>query len=331
MSTSPIAPLLTTAAAGFGSIYGYRFNGDSVELHATFRLLNESAHQLRWKLQLHASAASDPVAKPLVTHLIAEAQLPPLAETAGASEPFYLTATAALPAGNREFNLTLMLVAERSSQPDEVHDVAVFARPERFALPRFAGEIGHTFGTDHVHLSVAAIENPRDPENLTGTLSLELWALPEPYAGGGFQGTPLASVRLGHLSGQQSWNSLSYELGFTPPPAGLGHLTLMLREWTGAGYTTRDYTNFTTAYPLESVARAEPALIVNSAAPAPETKTLAIPQAPLAQKTAASEVPVKATGAAATKATAKKTPATAPKKSGSPSAGPKHRAKKSPK
>ncbi|MCU0793988.1 MAG: helix-hairpin-helix domain-containing protein, partial [Opitutaceae bacterium] len=40
------------------------------------------------------------------------------------------------------------------------------------------------------------------------------------------------------------WNPPPLELGYKSPPDGTWHFCLMLREWTGTGYTTRDYTNF---------------------------------------------------------------------------------------
>jgi len=253
-----------TAAARFGSIYGYRFNGDSVELNATFQLLNDSAHQLRWTMQLRASPAAFGITEPLITHLVAEAPLPPLAEIAGTSEPFFLTTAATPPAGSGEFNLHLVLVARDAALTEEVHDVARLARPEIFIQPRFTGEVAYLLSGDKIHLTVAALENPRDPANLTGTLSLELWALTKPYDNGSFQGTHLAGVAIGHLAGQQSWYNLAYDLAFTPPSVGRWHLALMLREWTGTGYTTRDYYNFALPFVIEAAALVSPEPVVEA-------------------------------------------------------------------
>ena len=50
----------------------------------------------------------------------------------------------------------------------------------------------------------------------------------------------MASVVLGSLDGQNSWCNCSYISHAAPLPAE-GYLTLMLREWTPAGYVTRDY------------------------------------------------------------------------------------------
>src|ERR1035438_6132548 len=105
------------------------------------------------------------------------------------------------------------------------------------------GTVGYRLDGNRVHLSVEHIENPRDAANCSGTLALELWALAAPYAGGSFQGRHLAGVAIGALSGQNESTSTSFELPFSSPPAGEWHFVLMLREWTAAGYVTRDFTN----------------------------------------------------------------------------------------
>jgi competence ComEA-like helix-hairpin-helix protein len=294
-----------SAAARFGSTYGYRFNGDSVELHATFQLLNDSAHQLRWALQLRASPVAFAITEPLVTHLVAESSLPPLAEIAGTSEPFFLTVPATPPAGSGEFNLHLVLVTRDATLTEEVHDVARFARPEIFVQPRFTGEVAYLLSGDKIHLTVAALENPRDPANLTGTLALELWALTKPYNNGSFQGTHLAGVAIGNLAGQQSWYNLAYDLAFTPPSVGRWHLALMLREWTGTGYTTRDYYNFALPFVIEAAVPASPEPVVEAAKPAPKPESTAkaeltpAPKVIVAPATKKAAAPVKAPAKAA--------------------------------
>jgi DNA uptake protein ComE-like DNA-binding protein len=87
---------------------------------------------------------------------------------------------------------------------------------------------------------------------LSGTLALELWALPHRYEGGGFEGFALASVTLGSLAGGARWQGGSYDLALLVPPAGTYYLVLMLREWNGSGYVTRDFSNFsqTVTFPL---------------------------------------------------------------------------------
>jgi len=271
MPTHTNSSIAKIAAAQFGAAYGYRFNGDSVELHANFQILNDNAHLLRWALQLRATPTTG--IETNSSHLVAEAPLPPLAEIAGAGEPFLLTAPATPPAGSGEFNLYLVLVAKDPSQGDEVHATVTFTRPERFSQPRFTGETAYLLSGDKIHLTVASLENPRELGNLTGTLALELWALTDAYSGSSFRGTHLAGVIVGQLAGQQSWRDLAYDLAFTPPQAGRWHLALMLREWTGAGYTTRDYFNFAQPLVIEAEVPITPEPIPATPKPEPSATT----------------------------------------------------------
>ncbi len=310
MSTNTRARIASNPSARFGTTYGYRFNGDNVELHASFQLLSQTAYQLQWSLQLRASPTSYPSTEPSDTLLIAEASLPPFAEIANFNEPFFLTSTATPPAGSGEFNLYLVLVAKDSTGAEETQDVAFFDHPERFSQPRFTGEISHLQTGDTIQLAIASLENPRDPDNLSGTLSLELWALADNYSGGNFKGSDLAAVTIGHLAGQQSWHNLTYNLALTPPPAGRWHLVLMLREWTGNGYTTRDYFNFALPLEIEAPApaapKAEPSIPAKSASPSKAVK------APAAKKTVAPKKAAKASKASKAAPTAKPTRTTPP-------------------
>ena len=132
---------------------------------------------------------------------------------------------------------------------NRVHDFHNYPNRDVFLHPRLEGSVGYRFIDERrVVVDVGRIHNPRDPENSSGTLALELWALPEPYHGGAFKGHALACMTLGSVHGGASWQDCAYELGMTPPPAGSYTLTLMLREWVGSGYITRDHTNF--AYPV---------------------------------------------------------------------------------
>lgn len=99
-----------------------------------------------------------------------------------------------------------------------------------------------------VTISIGKIANYGDPGNISGTLSVELWALDRPYPGGNFGGIPLAGTTIGEMLGQHFLTDCRYDLIFQPPPAGAWHLTLMLREWADAGYITRDYVNFALPY-----------------------------------------------------------------------------------
>jgi len=119
------------------------------------------------------------------------------------------------------------------------------------------GPCGYAIEEDRIAITIAEIANHRDPANLSGTLAIELWALAEPYTGGGFTGAPLCGTSIGELRGQHVLANCRYDLIFQAPPPGTWSLTLMLREWTAMGYLTRDYVNFAAPY----VAARQPAIM----------------------------------------------------------------------
>jgi hypothetical protein len=126
-----------------------------------------------------------------------------------------------------------------------IHDFHNYPNRDVFLNPCLDGLMGYRCVDDgRLVVDVGCIHNPRDPNNLSGTLSLELWALPEPYFAGDFEGHALGGVTLGSLAGGANWHDCAYDLEITPPPAGTYTLVLMLREWVGNGYVTRDHTNF---------------------------------------------------------------------------------------
>jgi hypothetical protein len=132
---------------------------------------------------------------------------------------------------------------------NRVHDFHNYPNRDVFLHPRLEGLVGYHFLNERrVAVDVGRIYNPRDLENSSGTLVLELWALPGPYNGGAFEGHALACITLGSLNGGESWQDCAYELEMTQPQAGSYALALMLREWVGNGYVTRDHTNF--AFPV---------------------------------------------------------------------------------
>lgn len=230
-------------AARFGSDYGYRFDGDNVTLHASVQLVHFLEQEVQWLLQLQASPINAASTKTPFTHVIAEVVLPPLSDLTSSGEVCSIVSLALPPAGQGEFKLSLALVARQAEKTDELHDIVFFSRPERFLQPRLVGSITCNLAQNEVTLSIERIENPRDLSNVSGTLSLELWALNAPYEGGSFKGQPLAGVVLGRLTGQESWGEVTHTLHYAPPTAGCWQVAVMLREWTGSSYTTRDFFN----------------------------------------------------------------------------------------
>jgi hypothetical protein len=109
---------------------------------------------------------------------------------------------------------------------------------------------------------------------------------------------PLAGVILGRLSGQQSWSCASYALHYAPPTAGQWNVALMLREWTGSGYTTRDFRNL--PKPL-LIAKTASIRTTTEVTPPPASPTIAI-KGQTAPKKPAEKTKAKDTAAANSKA-----------------------------
>ena len=257
-----------TQLASLGDRHGYRFDGDVVCLNAMFRVHNAEAHQLAWALQLWACPVGPRCINEVAGQLVAEIPLPPIGEVADENEGFEVTGFANPPAGRAEHVMVLVLAAGQSGPYSDVQDFAVYPRAEVFPQPSLAGGASYRIQGDRVVLEVERIENPRNAANRSGTLALELWALPGEYRGGNFQGSPLAGVAFDALSGQCGYCRSAFELPFIPPPAGSWNLVLMLREWTTAGFITRDFVNFAEAYTVA----------VPGIPPATKAKSIATPK-----------------------------------------------------
>lgn len=121
---------------------------------------------------------------------------------------------------------------------------------------RLSGINGYSILGDRITLNIGEIANHRSFGNLSGTLSVELWALNQAYQGGGFSGIPLTGVVIGELHGQHAIGPASWDLAFQEPGEGCWQLTLMLREWNGMAYETRDFVNFAAPYsPVKTAVR----------------------------------------------------------------------------
>jgi hypothetical protein len=242
--------------------HGYRFDGDTVHLNARFALLDPAAHERSWALQLWACPSAPASATGLSGHILAEASLPPMGEIADEIEHFDVSAPAWPPAGAGEYVMVLVLASGRPGQFKDIHDFAVYPRRQQFIQPRMSGDIGYRLDGGRVLISVGRVVNPRAASNRSGTLSLELWALPAAFVGGRFQGHHLAGVEIGAVNGESELVLQPIDLAFTPPPPGEWQIVLMLREWTAAGFVTRDFTNFAAPFDSAPVPQEAPAPLV---------------------------------------------------------------------
>jgi hypothetical protein len=277
------------ALARIGETHGYLFDGDSVQINAELNFSDAALGAAsQWALQLWSSVSGFPEQQ-LAGVKVAELPVYP----AAGQQSLAATVAATPPAGSDEQNVALALVFWDENGLPMVADVAVYPRAESFVQPKLAGNVSVALADGQATIKVDAIENPRAEDNLSGTLALELWALDAPYAGGSWQGIPVASVILGVLGG----GSGQVDSHFVVPaaaPEGPGVLTLMLREWGPLGYVTRDYCNLSLEMPVKPKAAA------------PKAKAKSKPEAkPVADKVAkakpADKTPAKKAKAAAAK------------------------------
>ena len=259
--------------ASLGLTHGYCFEGDATYLNAEVIAHDHAAATQEWALQLWASHDLDQAA-PGKGVKIAEVSL---GSPFGADQTYARVqgmSTALPPAGSTPCRLFIALASGTQGQFDTIHDFAAYPQSETFVQPRLSGAVTHTLAGTSLELKIEAIENPRAADNLSGTLALELWSMNALYQGGEWSGTPVASLVLGTLSGQCQWLDCDY-LANAALPEQSGYLTLMLREWTHAGYVTRDYRTL-----------AEPTLVARKTTSKPAKK--AAPKA--ASKVAAATV-----------------------------------------
>jgi competence ComEA-like helix-hairpin-helix protein len=239
--------------------HGYRFDGDTVQINAMFALLDPVAHERSWALQLWACPTAPESARELAGHIVAEIALPPMGELADEIEHFEVSAFSLPPAGPGEHVMVLVLASGRTGQFNDIHDLAVYSRRQEFVQPRMGGNVGYRVDGSRVQIQAGRVENPRVAGSSSGTLSLELWALPAPFTGGRFQGHHLAGVEIGSIDGQYELVLQPIDLAFTPPPAGAWQIVLMLREWTSSGFVTRDFANFPQSFVSAPVVEKSPA------------------------------------------------------------------------
>ena len=234
--------------ARLGANHGYVIDGDVAQLHADVEFLADTSPADHWALQLWACDA--PYTDGPVTGVkVAEAELTGLLDASDNARRLDTAAQARVPGGQRDYAMVLVLASGDRGRYNQVHDFANYPSRQRFVTPHLDGAVSYVIDGDQVVLAADAVCSPRDADNISGTLSLELWALSEPYAGGIFEGHALGRVDLGRLPGQGSLHAVAARVPFAPPPAGSWHIVLMLREWAGLpGYVTRDYARFAVPY-----------------------------------------------------------------------------------
>lgn len=121
---------------------------------------------------------------------------------------------------------------------------------------------GYTINEKQIQINIDKIYNNREISNISGSLSVELWALAEVYNGKYFSNAYcMANIMIGEISGQHFLENCQYNLPFTNPPSGTWQLCLMLREYNGEAYETIDYCNFNIPYFVDNIIAIEPKCI----------------------------------------------------------------------
>lgn len=220
---------MPTQSIRLGTRHGYRTDGDFVHLNAELSDIPDTS--ANWALRLVVGSGIVVATLPL---------LPDQSLIAG-------DALLVPPAGEGPWWPALELLRD-----GEIVDRVAYPAPIVFVQPALQAAVNVVFDEKTAEIAVDRIVNPRPSDNRSGTLALEIWALAAPCDGGPWQGEPVAGLMLGSLDGQQRWQDLRFSVPTGELPAN-GHLTLMLREWTPAGYLTRDFR------PLARPATAKPA------------------------------------------------------------------------
>lgn len=230
MTFTPDTPRPSDPVARLGATHSYQLEGDIA--HITAEILCDESRLVgqQWALQLWSDNGI----------MIAGLPLGLLQPNGSGCLMINGSTTARPPAGDAAHLITLVLASGDAEAIDTVEDYVTDETPVQFLQPNLKGTVCCSFANDQITFDIAAIDNPRNADNVSGTLALELWVLETPYTGGAWVGVPVASLVLGTLNGQSQWEACQVSSNAGPLPAD-GYLTLMLREWTQAGYLTRDY------------------------------------------------------------------------------------------
>jgi competence ComEA-like helix-hairpin-helix protein len=255
-----------------GPRHGYRIEGDHVFINAELQV---PAPQLggAWTLELWATEQPHG-GGPLVGLRVAQIGVEVPATIGPYLHPVDVRTPARLPMHGRAYAMVLALVPGGPGAEPNVHAFANYAEPQMFPGPYLSGDVGYRLDGAEVVLEADGIFNPRSDGNLSGTLSLELWA--SPTSGGPGEAVRLAAAEIEPVGGQSSGPAIERRVAFSAPPIGRFRLALLLCEWTVAhGYVTRDRRDFAVDYERAAAALAAAAPVAVVPAPAP-----AIPAAP---------------------------------------------------
>ena len=237
------SPLAFEHSFKIGGKYGYRIDGDTASLNADLAIVGDDVRAAAWALQLWA--CEQPYDGGLLRGTkVAEVPIEVPPSPAGPTVPLEAETFANIPPSRREYCMVLVLASGEGGTFEQVQDFANYPKRELFVVPYLDGSVGYSIEDDGVVLQVDSVHNPRPAGSLSGSLALELWAFAEPYSGGALDGRILARADIGQIAGQSALEPLQVRCALSLPPPGQWQLALLLREWTAAGFATRDCSNF---------------------------------------------------------------------------------------
>ena len=268
-----------------GPQHGYRFDGDRVFINADLNVPPYFSGGA-WSLELWACDephSEGPLSGVKVSEI--DLRLPtPLGQHVHHVETGVV---AHLPPHGADRAMVLALVEQSADGQRVIQDFSNYGQRQSFAAPHFEGAVAYAIADGEVQLQAEGVVNSRPIGNYSGSLSLELWALPAGEAAG--EGTCLAAAELPRVAGQCRLTPALALAPFVEPSPGQWQLGLLLREWTEArGYVTRDQRLFTSLYErpapvaIAPVAALPAPLMTVAASPASAAATPApVPVAPV--------------------------------------------------
>ena len=232
-----------------GPRHGYRIEGDHAFITADLQIPPHRSGG-EWTLELWATEL--PYRKgPLTGVKIAQIALELPAQIGPHTYQVDSWAAARFPLQGRAHAMSLVLIQHGPDVQTSVHAFANYAEPETFTAPHFEGTVGYRIVGNEVLLQADAITNPRPEGNLSGTLSVELWAFP--LSGASTEGLRLAASALDRVGGQFRLPEIESRVAFDEPPAGRYQLALLLSEWTlSHDFVARDRRDFASIYEVSA-------------------------------------------------------------------------------
>lgn len=119
------------------------------------------------------------------------------------------------------------------------------------------GTWAYTVSGGTVRLQASNVVNRR-ASGTSGTIRLELWALPTTYAGGSFSGYKIGQTTLGTLAAGFQYTGIDRTVSqLSTPPNGTWYMYMFVSEYTGSslndGYSAVDWETFSSPWIIGSV------------------------------------------------------------------------------